>query len=401
MTCRFLRCFVLGSVLFVSFATQAAAQQMPDPKKISGVPLPLADMATGTVTVRVIRGQLTNPLQGQVVELTGAGAPKTASTDSAGRAEFTGLTAGVRVKAAVTVEGEKIESQEFAVPASGGVRLMLVATDPETEKRTAEDQQLAQGPAVPGIVALGEQTRFVIELGDEALNVFNILQIVNTARTPVQPAAPLVVDLPKDASGAGVLEGSAPNAVVAGRQVTINGPFAPGNTIVQFAYALGFKGDELKIEQRLPAQLTQFSLIAQKVGAMRLSSAQLTAQREMSAEGQTYIVGQGPAIRAGDVMSITLSGLPHHARWPRNLALAIVAVVLATGVWGATRRSPAEGGRDVKLHERRERLFAELTALEQDKRRGAVDESGYATRRGELMSALESIYRQLDGRKVA
>ena len=35
--------------------------QMPDPKQISGMPLPVPDVQIGTVTVRVIKGQLTNP----------------------------------------------------------------------------------------------------------------------------------------------------------------------------------------------------------------------------------------------------------------------------------------------------------------------------------------------------
>ena len=79
--------------------------QMPDPKQISGIPLPVPDVPVGTVTVRVIKGQLTNPLPGQTVELTVAGASKTAQTDDAGRATFSGLPTGARAKAAVTVAG--------------------------------------------------------------------------------------------------------------------------------------------------------------------------------------------------------------------------------------------------------------------------------------------------------
>jgi hypothetical protein len=55
------------------FAAQGG--QMPDPKKISGVPLPVPDVPVGTITVRVVRGQISNILPGQTVELTGAGAP--------------------------------------------------------------------------------------------------------------------------------------------------------------------------------------------------------------------------------------------------------------------------------------------------------------------------------------
>jgi hypothetical protein len=401
MPSRRLRSIVVAAFLFVP--ALASAQQMPDPKKISGVPLPMSDMSVGTVTVRVIRGQLTNPLPDQSVELTGAGAPKTAPTDSAGRAQFTGLTPGTRIKASVTVAGERIESQEFAVPISGGVRLMLVATDAETEKKAAEDRQLAQGPAVQGMVVLGDQTKFVIEVGDEGLNVFNIVQIVNTARTPVQPTTPVVFDLPDGASGAGIMEGSAPNAVVAGKQVAVKGPFAPGNTLVQFAYSLALKDERLTIQQRLPAQLMQLSVIAQKASSdMRLSSPQLSGQREMSAEGQAYIVAQGPAVRAGDAISLTLSGLPHHATWPRNLALVLAGAILAAGLWVARRRAPVKDGAEAsRLLARRDRLFTELTALEQQKQTGAIDERHYDARRQDLVSALEAVYRQLDDRQVA
>src|SRR5258708_35709961 len=76
-----------GRAQVAPFASQGAP--MPDPKQISGVPLPVADVPVGTVTVRVIRGQLANILPDQTVELTGAGAPKTATTDQAGRATFT------------------------------------------------------------------------------------------------------------------------------------------------------------------------------------------------------------------------------------------------------------------------------------------------------------------------
>src|SRR5579872_511012 len=131
--------------------------QMPDPKQMSGMPLPVPDLPVGTVTARVIRGQLTNALEGQTVELTGAGAAKTARTDDAGRATFSSLAPGTHVKMSVTVGSEKIESQEFDVPPQGGVRVMLVATDAATDAKAAADKKLAEEPPVPGMVVLGDQ----------------------------------------------------------------------------------------------------------------------------------------------------------------------------------------------------------------------------------------------------
>jgi hypothetical protein len=377
--------------------------QMPDPKQISGVPLPVADLPVGTVTARVIRGQLTNPLEGQTVELTGAGETKKSTTDAQGRATFTSLTPGSHVKMAVTVGSEKIESQEFDVPSQGGTRVMLVATDAATEARAAEDKKLAEEAPVKGTVVLGDQSRFVIEVGDDTLNVFNLMQIVNTARRRVDTGEPLVFELPKEAVGAGLMEGSSPNAVAAGNKVTVTGPFPPGVTNVQFGYSMPLGSESITIDQRMPAQLTQVTVIAQKSPGMELSSPQLKDHRDMQAEGQDYIVGQGGGLRAGDSVSLTLSGLPHRPTWPRNVALTLAVVILGAGAWGAIRRqtdTPAKDRRQ-RLQARRDSLFAKLTALENERRQGRIDAAAYAAKRETLVSALEDLYAGLDREAVA
>ncbi len=376
-----------------------AFAQMPDVRQMSGMPLPVGDVPVGTVTVRVIRGQLTNPLVGESVELSGPGtAAKTAKTDQSGRAQFSGLAPGTRVKAAATINGEKLESQEFDVPAQGGIRLMLVATDPDAAKRDAEDHKAAQAAAVPGSVVLGQESRLVIEVGDDGLNVFNILQIVNGARTPVQTSSPLVITLPPDARGAGMLEGSAPNAVAGKGTITVNGPFRPGNTVVQFAYSLPFGADTMTIRQSMPAPMTQVTIVAQKVGNMHMSSPQVTQHRETAAEGQAYVLGQGPALKAGDTITITLTGLPHEARWPRYLALALVVGILLGGAVLARGKGAGtdDEARRRKLHAERDRLMGQLAALEEQHRQHAIDEDRYASRRHELLASLERVYEQLD-----
>ena len=376
-----------------------SARQMPDPKQMSGMPLPVSDIPVGTVTVRLIRGQLTSPLPGETVQLTGQGmAPRSAKSDESGRAQFTGLAPGTRVKASATIDGETLQSQEFDVPSAGGIRLMLVATGSATAKPAEEGGKPADSSAVPGSVVLGSESRFVIEVGEDGLNVFNILQVSNTAATPVQTAAPLVFELPSDATGAGVLEGSAKNAVAEKGRIVVPGPFPPGNTIVQFAYTLPFGGDTMTIRQKLPAQMAQLTILAQKVGNMHLSSPQMEQHREMTAEGQAYILGRGPAINAGDTVALTLTGLPHEARWPRYLALALAAIVLVAGAFVARGRGAAadESARRRKLHAERDRLFGQLTALEEQRRQETIDEHRYSARRRDLLASLEAVYAQLD-----
>jgi hypothetical protein len=385
-------------VLSVLTATVVSAQ-MPDPKQMSGIPRPDGELPVGTITVRLIRGGFTNPLPGQTVELTAAGtAAKTAKSDASGRAQFSGLTPGTRVKASTTIDGQRIESQEFEVPSAAGIRLMLVATDRQAAKAPEEGRGGSGASAVPGTVALGQESRFVVEVGDDGLNVFNILQIVNTGQAPVQTSAPLLFDLPPDATGAGLLEGSSKSAVAEKGRINVSGPFPPGNTIVQFAYTLPFGRNSMTIRQKLPVQMPQFTILVQKVGNMRLSSPQMREQREMTAEGQAYIVGKGPAVNAGETIAITLTGLPHEANWPRYLALTLAVAILAAGAIAARRRgaAPDTTARRRKLHKDRDRLFAQLTALEDDRRQGRIDEERYADRRREMLASLEDVYAQLD-----
>jgi hypothetical protein len=378
--------------------------QMPDAKQMSGVPLPVGDLAPGTVTVRVVRGSMANVLAGETVDLVGGPSPLSAKTNAAGRAEFSGLTPGTRVKASAVVNGERLESQEFAVPRAGGIRVALVATDPEMQKKAEQDQQLAQSPAQAGMVVLGERSRFVFEMGDEALNVFGLFEIVNSARVPVRPPNPVVFDLPAESLGSGLLNGSSPQAAIAGKQVVVNGPFPPGATVVQFGYSLPIVGESLTVAQRLPIALTQVSLMAQKVGNMELVSPQIAEHRDMPLQGETFIVGKGPAVAAGQTVTFTFKGLPHHAVWPRNVALGLAVLILAAGVWGSMKRgAPAAASeeRQRRLQAKRDRLFAELTTIEEQHRRHTLDPQRYTTRRSELMAALERVYAEMDGEAAA
>jgi hypothetical protein len=390
---------ILATILAVPPPAGAQGPQMPDPRQMSGVPLPVADLAPGTVTVRVVRGAMTNVIVGQLVELTGGPSTLSAKTNDAGRAEFNGLQPGTRVKASATVNGEHLESQEFVVPASGGTRLALVATDPETQKRAQQDRELAESAAQSGTVALSERSRFVFEMGEEALNSFALLEIVNAAPVPVKTAQPVVFDLPAAAVGIGLLEGSTPQAAVTGKHIIVKGPFAPGATVLQYGYSLPISGGSLTVEQALPVALGQVSVMAQKVGDMQLQSPQIAEHRDMPLQGETFIVGKGPGLAAGQIVSFTFTGLPHQPVWPRNVALTLAAAILGAGIWGSRRRTrpgQSDEERRKKLDARRDRLFAELTAIEEQHREGTIDPDRYSARRRELLAALERVYAQLD-----
>lgn len=396
---RWSRVAALALCAVVSGAAAVRGQQMPDPRQMSGVPRPDSELPPGTATVRVIRGTFANPVVSQTVELVGGGSPLRATTDEAGRAEFKGLRSGARLKAVATVAGERLESQEFVVPPAGGIRLMLVGAATGSEPGAAAADAPAAGPAQRGKIVIGEESRFVFEIGEDGLTVFYILQIVNAAAAPVQPETPLVFALPAAARNASLLEGSSPQATVSGRQLTVTGPIPAGSTLVQVAYTMPFKGPEIVVEQKLPAKLMHVAVVAQKVGDLQLSSPQMAEQRVMPARGNEYIAGRGGPVEAGETLRFNFSGLPHQPTWPRDVAFAVAFVILAAGAWSSFRARSAgrpQEDRRRDLEARRDRLFNDLTALEVRRREQTIDAEDYAARRRDLITALEKVYMALD-----
>jgi hypothetical protein len=383
-------------VLGVLCGARVFAQvQMPDPKQMSGIPRPDGQMAPGTVTVRLVRGDLSNNITGHPVELHVGDKVQTVNTDDQGRAEFTGLTPGTTATAVAVVDGERLESQAFPVQPQGGVRLMLVATDKEKERQKAEEAKL---PPIAGQVVIAGDSRIVMEPGEATISVFYILEIMNTARAPVNPTTPFLFDVPKAAVSTTVLQGSSPLASSTGNHIRVGGPFPSGKTTVQIGLDLPLSDGAVSFSQAFPATLESFAVVAKKAGDMKLSSPQIQQQQDTAVEGTPVIIGAGGTLPAGQPFSLSVTGLPHHSSMPRRVALTLAVVVILAGVWASTRR-PDPGARASerkRLIARREKLFQDLLRLENDQRRGKIDGRRFSVRREELLASLEQVYGALD-----
>ncbi|MEJ7598621.1 MAG: hypothetical protein WKG01_11995 [Kofleriaceae bacterium] len=134
---RFMLVVALGCAALASHSLTPVYAQ---PAEALGKPLPDGSMAVGSVSIRVVAGTPTASVVGTEVTLSVNNEPRAARTDSSGRAMFAGLPAGAVVQAKVAdAEGKPITSEEFPVPASGGVKVML-STKPFTG---------GAGPAMP------------------------------------------------------------------------------------------------------------------------------------------------------------------------------------------------------------------------------------------------------------
>jgi hypothetical protein len=382
--------------LGVILASARSLEAQIDPRQMAGIPRPDSAQPPQSVSVRLIRGEMTNSIANHPVDLIVDGTTQTVSTNQEGRAQFYNLRSGASVKAVTTVDGERLESQEFQMPAPGqpGIRLLLVATDKSKPAESA-----LSVPAVPGEVTIGGQSRIVIEPDDDVVRVFYLLDIVNAASTPVEPASLFMFDTPNEAQSTTIMEGSPAQATANGTRVRVQGPFAPGETFVQVGYVLPAPSGRVELAQTFPARLEQLAVMVKKVGEARLSSPAIDRQQEMPAGGETYIVAVGDrAVAAGNPIGLTITGLPHHSAAPRWVALGIaVTVTLIATVLAWTPVDPQTRASERKqLVARREKLFQELLRLETENRRGKTDPTRYASRREALLAELEQVYGALD-----
>ena len=203
---------VRPSSLSVALLASPAAAQMPDLSQMNGRSLPAPDAPAGSATVRVMRETLGNNVVGQEVTLTdanGVDASARARPTTAGRATFDGLRPGTPYTAVAVVVGERLVSQPFTQPSSGGVRVVLVAGLGRGRRGAGGGRRPrpAATPAPAGSITLGTQSRMIVEQADEFVEVFVLADLVNTTDGPVSLPSPIVFTPPAGALGTAVLEG--------------------------------------------------------------------------------------------------------------------------------------------------------------------------------------------------
>jgi hypothetical protein len=371
---------------------------MPDPALIHGRAIPAGELPNGTVTVRVVREAIGNNIPNLQVRLIIGETTRTATTDEQGRAEFQNLPRADGARAEVSVEGEKLVSQPFAVPTSGGLRVILVAGLARAgERKKQEEAAAAASPPVKGTVVFGNNTRVLMQFRDDGLDVYYVLEILNSARARVDIGGPLTLELPEEAQGAAVLEGSSESASVSNGRLIVRGPFASGTTSVQVGFRLPYSSGDLTLSQTWPVALQQVIVAVERLNDVKVSSPQFSATNDVRTEGgEVFILANGPALAAGETTTVTLSNLPFHTRTPRYIALALAAALAGVGIWLSVAKSGGQGDARQALIARRDTLLGQLTQLESKRRTGTADHSSYAPKRQRILSELERIYGELD-----
>lgn len=375
---------------------RAAAQAMPDAAQMSGVPLPAGELPNGTVTVRVVRERMGNNVPGQEVALVTPDGRVTAVTDAQGRAEFTSVPPGTPITAEATLDGETLRSSEFPVPAVGGVRVALVAGVAQAAAADAVAKAAAaKEPARPGAVVFGNDTRIVLEFQDDKPTFFYLFSVMNNARTPVDPGKPLIIDLPAAAEGASLVSGNAQIARMQDLRLTLTGPFPPGASEYQVAFRMPLTAT-ISLTQAFPAAVEGLLVAAEKVGALTVSSSQLTAVREGTSGGEVFVMGTAGRVAEGQSVTLVFSGVPAPPVWPLRVAVAVALALFLWAGWWAWQGAPDTRATEAALVAERERLLGAIAAIDgQSRARGALDARAGA-KRERLLVAVEQVYAELD-----
>lgn len=154
---------VLGFALLFAPAVSFAQPMPADHGGATSAPLFVQDLAAGTVSVRLSRPSMTEAIEGADVVGTWIspdgkeGSPRV-RTGKDGRAIFTEIPAGSTFSAAVTVEGERLTSARFTVPAEGGTRLLMIvgaeADEAMSDMTGTQAAAMPAKPAEPQVVAV-------------------------------------------------------------------------------------------------------------------------------------------------------------------------------------------------------------------------------------------------------
>ena len=318
---------------------------MPDLSQMNGRSLPAPDAPVGSATVRVMRETLGNNVVGQEVTLTDANGVSigTRKTDDAGRATFEGLRPGTAYTAVAVVSGERLVSQPFTQPPSGGVRVVLVAglgaagappswRTARGRGETGRGRQHHARHAVPDDRRAGRRVRRGVRPRRPGQH----------HRRPVSLPSPIVFTPPAGALGTAVLEGSTGAALENGR-IVVKGPLPSGPTSIQFGYRLPSDSGRVTIAQTYPVGGPMSSVIVRKHGATGITVGGERQRRDTQLEGRDYVIVSTAAIQPATPLAVTITGMPARPRWPVRLALSLAGLIVLAGVVFGRARADDDG----------------------------------------------------------
>jgi hypothetical protein len=175
-------------------------------------------------------------------------------------------------------------------------------------------------------------------------------------------------------------------------------------TRMRFGFVMPAGGaPSLEIRQPMPFGADGVRLLIPANANLTVEAAGLRPQPDAKdAQGNVVKIFDLDNIAPGSALALTVGGLPAVAHTGRNIAGVLCLLLVAAAVVASPRsRQVAHAEASAaQLAERREKLFAELVALEQRRRQARTEgktDAASDDRRQELIAKLENVYRELAG----
>ena len=244
----------------------------------------------------------------------------------------------------------------------------------------------------------GGNTRVLMQFSDDSLEVYYILEIVNSARARVDIGGAARHRHCRGARRARTaLEGSSPPATRHRARDHITGRFAPGTTLVQVAFRMPYSGDRADVAAGLAGRACSRSPSASRRSATSRSRRRSSRRCSDVTRRRRLVTcsAPAPALRPAARSTSTISNLPLHSPVPRYVALGLAGCSPARRLARRPAQRPRRHPPDARAAPR-QLLAPARRKLESKRRAGTVDPRAITRRRQRLDGELERIYGELD-----
>jgi hypothetical protein len=393
---------------------------------------PVADAALkdGAIDVHVSRkGTGVEGIAIALVAAEGGAGVADGKTDGEGRAVFSQVAAGGKLKLRAFVHGRALESPAFDAPQKGGVKIDVEVNWQEVESLRATFKGVASGPdkvyiarAVGGeraslsppfqmTEARGAATQIIVfpgilmgfhggtQLDDDKLWFEIQFTVLNPSAVPYDSGpSGLRIPLPRGFIGASVRDEMTARVKVDGEKGLVwRGAIPPGQKSFIASFALPTEGGRVDFAMPLPVGAIQSQMVLEDIPGMRIEAPAGVDKETRTSEGKKFVLLTGIERRPGEELSFRVAGLPQAPGWRSWVRRGVGLVVLGLLGWGvfSIARSRGTRSRAEELESEREELLQALTQLEADLQRKKIAAPLYKKQKAALTSRLEAVYGEL------
>jgi hypothetical protein len=351
----FCQAMLLGTCgCIFAFASSPALAQDPPPdhKGAMSAPLFVEDLPVGSVSVRIARPSMTEPIVGADVvgswtTKDGKAKSATVKTGADGRAIFAGVPVSSTFGAKATIEGKELATAQFAVPAQGGTRLLMIIGAQADEAMSEMAKGVHAGALGKtsdlSVLRISSDSRMMVELREDAIGIMQNLLVENTSDKVFDPGQRgLFIPLSDGFAGAEKLPGGAELEIKEGAGVflhTLVPPTQAPAVQVRVGYVLAtHETPEFDIVQPMPFGLQGGLILVPNEFSIELSAPGLRAlPPARDDDGNVMRMYDLDAVAPGQALRMTVRGLPTRNQVGKWIAAGLVGLLIVAGILAMRR----------------------------------------------------------------